>query len=190
MKNWKLIISVSLAISLLYACGNTEKNSKEPKKTEAFTTESSTSSNNSKDQKEEVATITGQKMTDVEQQKLVDFVAKYPVAYAKAIETGDFTPLANEYIMHDTKLYENLLAEVEKKHEAGTTEQVNKIVISKINRLSDTDFTVNTKESIEGNQNDSKKTIERQRQYILYYDYVEGDDSNSFFKITDMKDIK
>lgn len=190
MKNWKLIISVSLTISLLYACGNTEKNSEEPKKTEAFTTESSTSGNNSKDQKEEVTTIAGQKMTDIEQQKIADFVAKYPIAHAKAIETGDFTPLANEYIMHDTILYENLLAEVKKQHEAGTTEQVNKIVISKINRLSDTDFTVNTKESIEENQNDSKKTIERQRQYTLYYDYVEGDDSNSFFKITDMKDIK
>lgn len=195
MKNWKLFCSICLTASLLFACGNpTEKNSEEPKKTEAFTTEKPSSNDSSKNtssnkQNEETTSITGQKMTDVEQQKLSDFIAKYPVEYARTIETGDFTPLANEYIMHDTKLYENLLKEIDEKHKAQTTEEVNKLTISNINRKSDTDFTVDTKEIIEETKNGKKNTIERHRQYSLYYDYVEGDVDNSFFKISDIKEL-
>lgn len=191
MKNWKILCITCLAASLLFACSNTEDKTGDSKKTEAFTTETAKNTDaNLPETTDSTVTIAGQKMTDTEQQKITDFIEKYPVEYSNAIETGDFTTLANEYIMHETKLYEHLLNEVEQQHKDGTTQKINKIEISKINRLSDTDFTVDTKETIEETKNGKNKSILRVRQYKLYYDYVEGDDSNSFFKIMDIKDLK
>lgn len=198
MKNWKLLCSVCLTVSLLFACGNnTEKDSKESTKTEAFTTENSTSnsnnSNNTDDssaKKAEVTSVSGQKMTELEQKKLSEFITKYPTVYAKALETGDVTPLTNEYILHETKLYEDLLADISVKNKDGITEKVNKVEISSIKRNSDTDFAVDTIEVIEETKQGKKNKLERHRKYALYYDYVEGDDDNSFFKISEIKETK
>ncbi len=200
MNKWKLISSICLTASLIAGCGNnTEKNSEEPKVTEAFTTETPTThdSNHTKENTTKTTTeptpkteVTGQKMSAVEQQKLSEFIAMYPVTYAEALHTGDFTSLANEYIMHDTKLYEDLLAEVPEKHKQGIQEEVNKVEILSINRSSDTDFTVTTKEFVAEIKNGNKVMKQNQRQYLVYYNFVEGDDSNSFFQITDLKEIK
>lgn len=190
MKNWKILFITCLTVSVLFACSNTEKNTGESKKTEAFTTKNTNEADADSSKSDKTITLAGPKMTDIEQQKITDIIKKYPVEYAHAIETGDFAPLANEYIMHDTILYENLLTEVDQQHKEGTVQKINKIEISKINRLSDTDFTVDTKETIEETKNNKTKSLERLRQYTLYYDYVEGDDSNSFFKITDIKELK
>ncbi|MFJ8260596.1 TcaA NTF2-like domain-containing protein [Rummeliibacillus sp. NPDC094406] len=205
MKKWKLICSICIAASLIAACSNdSEKTSKEPAKTEAFTTEThKTTQSNKTDQSSTSSSysqqpenssnkpiVSGQKMTDIEIQKLSDFIAKYPVEYAKAVESGDFTPLANEYIMHDTKLYEDLLAEIPKKHKQGIQEKVNKVEISSIKRDSDTDFTVNTKEVIAKTQNSKKDTKVFHRKYKVYYNYVEGNDAQSFFQISEIKNVK
>ncbi|MGX9134539.1 TcaA NTF2-like domain-containing protein [Rummeliibacillus sp. JY-2-4R] len=200
MNKWKLISSICLTASLIVGCGNnTQKNSEEPKVTEAFTTETPTIDDTSQskgnttttttDQKQEVE-VTGQKMSAAEQQKLSDFIAMYPVTYAEALHTGDFSPLANEYIMHDTKLYEDLLAEIPEKHKQGIQEEVNKVEILSINRSADTDFTVTTKEVIAEIKSGSKKMKEFKRQYKVYYNFVEDDESNSFFQISDIKEIK
>ncbi|HWI49275.1 MAG TPA: hypothetical protein VNU45_13735 [Rummeliibacillus sp.] len=205
MKKWKLICSICIAASLIAACNNdSEKTSKEPAKTEAFTTEthkttqsdktnqSSTTSKSSKqsENSSNELTVSGQKMTKVVQQKLTDFIAMYPVVRAQAVESGDFTPLANEYIMHDTKLYEDLLSEIPEKHKQGIKEQVKKVKISSIKRDSDTEFTVDTKEIIAETQNGKKDTKEYHRKYKVYYNYVEGNDAQSFFQISEIKDVK
>ncbi|MGG0655756.1 TcaA NTF2-like domain-containing protein [Rummeliibacillus pycnus] len=205
MKKWKLLCSIGLAASLMVACSNdSAKTSKEPAKTEAFTTEkhSTDQSNNTNENSTSTSTkqqtetssnnivVSGQKMTDAEQQKLSDFIAMYPVVYAKAIETGDFSPLANEYIMHDTKLYEDLLAEIPEKHKQGFIEEVSKLEINSIKRDSDTDFTVNTKEVIAETQNGKKDTKVYHRKYKVYYNYVEGNDAQSFFQISEITDVK
>ncbi|WP_397538479.1 TcaA NTF2-like domain-containing protein [Rummeliibacillus pycnus] len=205
MKKWKLICSICIAASLIAACNNdSEKTSKEPAKTEAFTTDthkttqsdktnqSSTTSKSSKqpENSSNELTVSGQKMTKVEQQKLTDLIAMYPVVRAQAVESGDFTPLANDYIMHDTKLYEDLLAEIPKKHKQGIQEQVNTLEILSIKRESDTDFTVNTKEVIAETQNGKKNTKVYHRKYKVYYNYVEGNDAQSFFQISEIANVK
>lgn len=202
MKKWKVISSICLATALIAACSNdSEKTSKEPAKTEAFTTDShkttqsdqtNQSSSSSTQQSENVSkktAVSGEKMTKIEKQKLINFIEKYPVEYVKAIDSGDFTPLANEYIMHDTKLYEDLLAAIPKKHKQGIKLQINKVEVTSIKRNSDTDFTVDTKEIIDETQNGKTNTKQFLRKYKVFYNYVEGNDAQSFFQISDIKDI-
>ena len=200
MKKWMVISSICLAASLIAACSNdTEKVSKEPAKTEAFTTEShktnktdqgAASSSKKPANHSTELTISGKKMTSIEKQKLIDFIAMYPFEHAQAVNSGNFTPLANEYIMHDTKLYENLLAEIPKKHKQGVQEELTKLEISSIKRDSDTDFTVDTKEIIAKTQKGKKDIKEYHRKYKVYYNYVKGNDAQSFFQISEITDIK
>lgn len=202
MKKWRFFCSICLATTLLVSCNNvSQKDSSKQANTEDSATKTketaiqdkTTQQDNSKKQTHEenkTPVLSGQKMTSTEQKKLENFVKSYPVKYGEAIESGDFTPLANEYIMHDTLLYENLLSEIPKKHKEGIKEDVKKAEITAINKVSDTDFTVKTTEIIEISQNGTKETKTYHREYTLFYDYIKGDDQNSFFKISDIKETK
>lgn len=202
VKKWRFFSSICLATTLLVSCNNvSQKDSNKQANTENSATKTketviqnkTTQQDNSKKQvneKSKAPVLSGQKMTNTEQKKLENFVKMYPVKYGEAIESGDFTPLANEYIMHETLLYESLLSEIPKKHKEGKKEDVKKVEITSINRVSDTDFIVKTTEIIENTQNGTKETKTYHREYTLYYDYIKGDDQNSFFKISDIKETK
>ncbi len=194
MKKWPVLCSLFLAASVLTACGNDANQKSQDQKEDAFLTEKSKDAISKADKhqtKDIIETkVTGQKMSKAEQEKLTQFISDYPVMRSEAIASGNFEPLANEAIMHDTKLYENLSNQIPKKHKQGDQEEVNKLEIVSIDRKSDTDFVVKTKEYINETKNGNKSLNAYDRTYSVYYDYVDGDENNSFFKISDLKETK
>lgn len=130
-------------------------------------------------------------LTTAQRDEIKKLLGDYVKVREEAIASGDTQVLASGYLSHHTEVYGEVIDSVNAWHDAGVSISNQGLAINVITRDSDTQFTVKTTELEQESKDGVSEDYSYERQYTLYYDYVEDQpEEPAFFKIVAIKKIK